>query len=265
MIGSILIVGCGNMGGAMLDGWLAAGLPPEGFVVADPVKAEAPPGVRLLPHVPTDGRFDAVLLAVKPQLVGEVAPAVARIADERTLLLSVLAGTTLESLARLVPRPDDKVRVMPNLAAAFGKSPVALVANRRLDAARAGEIAALLAPLGTVEWLADEDLLHAVTALGGSGPGFVYRFLAALVEGAAALGLDRAAAARMAVATVAGAAELAAHSGEDFAALAAKVASKGGTTEAGMAVLDGDDALAKLVAGTLRAASERSRELARQG
>lgn len=262
MIRSLLLVGCGNMGGAMLEGWLAGGLPPRTFTVVDPLCGKVPPGVALLRAIPPEGRFDAVLLAVKPQLLDAVAPAVAHVAREDTLLLSVLAGTSLATLDRLLPGPVDKVRVMPNLAAAFGKSPLGLVAARPLSPRRREQVAELMAPLGTAEWLGDEALLHAVTALAGSGPGFVYRFLDALAQAGAGLGLDPAAAARMALATVAGAAELAARSGEDFAGLAARVASKGGTTEAGLAVLDRDAALATLIARTLRAAHDRSRELA---
>lgn len=246
----------------MLEGWLAGGLSAERFTVADPGRSAVPEGVRLLNAVPASERFDAILLAVKPQLVEVVAPAVAALADEQTLLLSVLAGTSLAALDRLVPRPVAKVRVMPNLAAAFGRSAIGLAAARPLGFEQRKQVDALMQPLGTAEWLDDEAALHAVTALAGSGPGFVYRFLDALAEGGAGLGLEPATAARMALATVAGAAELAARSGEPFAALAQRVASKGGTTEAGLAVLDRERALADLIARTLEAARDRSRELA---
>src|ERR1043166_4121898 len=218
MISSLLLVGCGNMGGAMLEGWLAGGLAPGTFTIADPQLPSAPPGVTVVPQVAEQARVDAVLLAVKPQLLDAVAPAVGGIADEGTLLLSVLAGTPLARLDALIPRPRDKVRLMPNLAAALGKSPTALVAARPLAPDRKGALNALMAPLGPAEWLPDEGLLHAVTALAGSGPGFVYRFLAAMTEGGAALGLPAEQAARMALATVQGAAALAERSREDFGA-----------------------------------------------
>jgi pyrroline-5-carboxylate reductase len=201
------------------------------------------------------------VLAIKPQLVGQVAAAFAGERHLPSLLLSILAGVPLARLGELFPNAVP-VRFMGNLAAAFGRSPVAVCAGQALDPAASALVDHVLAPLGPVEWLADEDQLHAVTALAGSGPGFVYRFLDALAHGGAALGLPPEAAARMALATVAGAAELAARSGEEFAALAARVASKGGTTEAGLAVLDGDDGLRKLVAATLEAARTRSRQLA---
>lgn len=256
---TILICGCGNMGGAMLAGWLAAGLDPARFTVVDPVLAEAPAGVRLLRAVP-DERFDVVLLGIKPQSLPEVAPQLAP-ATRGAVVLSILAGAELATLAAAFPEAAGLVRVMPNLAAAIGKSPMGLFAQGLDDAGKVA-IAALLAPLGTAEWLAAEDQLDAVTALAGSGPAFVYRFLAALAEGGAALGLDPAQADRLARAMVEGAAALAAASPDDPAELARRVTSPGGTTAAGLAVLDADGAFAALLAETLKAARNRGAELA---
>jgi pyrroline-5-carboxylate reductase len=256
---SILICGCGNMGGAMLAGWLAAGLDPARFTVVDPVLAKAPGGVRLLREVPAE-TFDFVLLGIKPQALGEVAPALEP-ATRGAIVLSILAGAELATLAERFPAATALVRVMPNLAAAIGKSPLGLFAQGLDDAGRAG-VQALLAPLGTAEWLASEDQLDAVTALAGSGPAFVYRFIAALAEGGAALGLDPAQADRLARAMVEGAALLAADSPETPAELAWRVTSPGGTTAAGLAVLDADEALLRLIEQTLRAARDRGSELA---
>lgn len=256
---TILICGCGNMGGAMLAGWLAAGLDPARFTVVDPVLAEAPAGVRLLRAVP-DERFDVVLLGIKPQALPEVAPDLAP-ATRGAVVLSILAGAELATLAAAFPQAAGLVRVMPNLAAAIGKSPIGLFAQG-LDNAGMAAIAALVAPLGTPEWLAAEEQLDAVTALAGSGPAFVYRFIAALAEGGAALGLDPAQADRLARAMVEGAAALAAQSAEEPAELARRVTSPGGTTAAGLAVLDADGAFAALVAATLKAARDRGAELA---
>lgn len=256
---TILICGCGNMGGAMLAGWLAAGLDPARFTVVDPLLAEAPRGVRLLREVPDD-RFDVVLLGIKPQSLPAVAPQLAS-ATRGAVVLSILAGAELATLAAAFPQAAGLVRVMPNLAAALGKSPMGLVAQG-LDAAGKEAVKALLAPLGTPEWLAGEDQLDAVTALVGSGPAFVYRFISALAEGGAALGLDPAQADRLARAMVEGAAALAAGSPDDPAELARRVTSPGGTTAAGLAVLDAEGTLAALVAATLKAARDRGAELA---
>ena len=256
---SILIVGCGNMGGAMLAGWLADGLDPARFTVVDPVLAEAPAGVRLLREVPAEA-FDVVLLGIKPQALGEVAPALEP-ATRGAVILSILAGAELATLAKRFPEAAALVRVMPNLAAAIGKSPLGLF-GQGLDQVGRTAVEALLAPLGTAEWLASEDQLDAVTALAGSGPAFVYRFIAALADSGAALGLDPVQAERLARTMVEGAAQLAAASPDSPAELARRVTSAGGTTAAGLAVLDADQALTGLIEATLRAARDRGAKLA---
>lgn len=260
MLGKILIVGCGNMGGAMLAGWLGGGFAPERFTVVDPLLAEAPAGVELLRNLP-DRRFDGILLGVKPQLLGDVAPRLAALAGEGTVLLSILAGVELASLAARFPAARGLVRIMPNLAAAIGKSPVALFSQGLDDGGKAA-VTALMQPLGQPEWLAAEAQFDLVTALAGSGPAFVYRFIDALAAGAAALGLDRAQADRLALATVEGAAALAAASPHGPGELARRVASPGGTTEAGLKVLDANQAILRLVEATLKAAADRSAEMA---
>lgn len=258
---SILIIGCGNMGGAMLAGWLAGGLDPQRFTVVDPQLPAAPAGVELLRELPTGRAFDAVLLGVKPQLLDDVAPVLNALTGPGTVVFSILAGVELDSLAGRFPQARALVRIMPNLAAAIGKSPVALF-DRGLDDAGRVDVTALMQPLGAPEWLAGEDLFDVVTALAGSGPGFVYRFIDALAAGGAALGLDPAQAGRLAVAMVEGAALLAAASPHDPAELARRVASPGGTTQKGLEVLDADAALPRLIEATLRAARDRSAEMA---
>ena len=257
---SILIFGCGNMGGAMLAGWLAGGFEPQRFTVVDPFLGEAPKGVRLLREVPQE-QFDVVLLGVKPQMLDDTAPLLAPVVGGATTLLSILAGVELESLAARFPEAGAIVRIMPNLAAAIGKSPLALF-GQGLDAARQGEVTGLIRPLGTPEWLKAESEFDLVTALAGCGPGFVYRFIEALATGAANLGLDPAQAERLAVATVEGAAQLAAASPHGPAELARRVASPGGSTQKGLDVLDEGGALLHLIEATLRASRDRNAEMA---
>ena len=256
---SILFVGCGNMGGAMLHGWLAAGANPGRFTVVDPLLAEVPAGVTLLRELPQRS-FDAVLLGVKPQAFASVAAALAPHINPQTLVLSILAGIGLESLAQTLPQARAWVRIMPNLAAALGKSPMAL-AGRRTDQALQEDVTSLLAPLGVPEWI-DEAQFDLATALVGSGPAFVYRFIDALAAGSTALGFAPDQAQRLALAMVEGAAQLARHASHSPAELARMVASPGGTTEAGLKVLDADAALERLVGATLRAARDRGAELA---
>ncbi len=257
---SLLQFGCGNMGGAMLAGWLAAGFDPAAFTVVDPILAEAPTGVRLLREAPAEAApADVVLLGFKPQQFAASAAAIAPQVGEGTLLLSILAGVDVATLRAAFPQAAAIVRVMPNLAAAIGKSPIALYGAA--EGAPRERTEALMAPLGPAEWLAEESAMDIVTALAGSGPAFVYRVIDALAEGAAALGLPRNQADRLALAMVEGAAALAASASAAPGELARRVASPGGTTEAGLKVLDGDARLVTLLTETLRAASQRSAEL----
>jgi len=245
----------------MLAGWLAAGRDPGEFTVVDPYLAEAPAGVTLLREVPARA-FDFVLLGFKPQQFAEAAAPVAPAVGAGTVVLSILAGVDLTTLRGRFPQALAVVRVMPNLAAAMGKSPIGLFGDG--DPAARSAVDGLMAPLGTAEWLAGEELMDVVTALAGSGPAFVYRLIDALAAGAEALGLPRDQADRLALGMVEGAGALAAASPLAPGALADKVASPGGTTRAGLDVLDADGRLAALIAETLRAARDRGAEMAAQ-
>lgn len=257
---SLLLVGCGNMAGAMLRGWLAGGLAAERFAVVDPAARAVPAGVRLLASIPADQPFDAILLGVKPQVLGDVAPQVEPAAGPDTTVVSILAGVELAVLAAHFPRAGGFLRVMPNLAAALGKAPMG-VAERGLDQAGREAAMALLAPLGAPEWIAESEF-DLVTALAGSGPAFVYRFVDALSAAGADLGLEEGKARRLALAMVEGASALAAASPHDPAELARRVASPGGVTQAGLDALDQGDSLRRLIQVTLRAARDRSAEMA---
>ncbi|WP_095011563.1 pyrroline-5-carboxylate reductase family protein [Tsuneonella mangrovi] len=257
----ILIVGFGTMVGAMVDGWRAAGVPADTFTIYHPTRADAPDGMTLVNAWPEGEPFDAVLLGVKPQKLGDVAPGLEPIVGRRTVFVSILAGVELDSLARRFPRAGGIARLMPNLAVALGKSPNALVAQGLSEDQRA-TLTEMAAMLGTAEWLEDEAQFDLVTALAGSGPGFVYRFIDALAAGATRLGLDHAQAERLAVQMVEGAAALAAQSPDPPGELARRVASPGGMTQKGLDVLDENDALARLLTETLRATRDRGREMA---
>lgn len=261
--GRLLLFGCGNMGGAMLAGWLAGGFDPGGFTIVDPYLAAAPAGVTLLREPPTGaGAFDVVVLGVKPQQLAEAASAAAPLVGKETLLLSILAGVDIAALRHYFPAAEGVVRVMPNLSVALGKSPIGLAGDAGPAACALTE--QLMAPLGQAEWLAGEDRMDLVTALAGSGPAFVYRFIDALAAGAADLGLPRDQADRLALAMVEGAAALAGQSEHAPGELARRVASPGGTTQAGLDVLDTDGRLARLMEDTLRAARDRSIEMTGQ-
>ena len=260
--GPLLLVGCGNMAGAMLRGWLAAGLDAGGVTAISPSGRGVPPGVRHLAAAPAGGAPPAMLmLGVKPQKLDEVVPAVAPLAGPDTILLSILAGVEVASLRARFPAPRAIVRVMPNTPAAIGKGVLALHADGLDDAGRA-MVETMMAILGHVEWIAREALFDAVTALAGSGPAFLFRFVDALAAGGAALGLPADQSARLALATVAGAAMLAEGAGETPHELAEKVASPGGSTRKGLDVLDGGGALVVLMRETLAGAERRNAEMA---
>lgn len=256
--GSILLVGCGNMGGAMLRRWVAAGTDPAGVTVVDPGAPLVPDGVRVVAELPEGAVPDVMVLAVKPQQLADVAPALAKL--RAPLLLSILAGVTEAALAART-NATVVVRAMPNLPVAIGKGVTALHTSSDNSEARA-KAEALAAPLGLVEWITDEALFDAVTALSGCGPGFVFRFIDALAKAGAALGLPEDQAARLALATVEGAAAMAAGAGETPATLADRVASPGGSTREGLNVLDRDGALKLLLRETLAASARRNAELA---
>lgn len=256
----LLIIGCGNMGGAMLAGWLAASENPARFSVLDPALPEAPQGVALYrdaAEVP--GTHDAVLLGFKPQQLGALGPGLQGLTQGRTVC-SLLAGITRAQLAAAFPQAAAHIRVMPNLAARINKSPVILAASG-LDAAGREAAFALFDALGSAVWLEDEAQFDLVTALAGSGPGFVYRFIDALAGAATDLGLDAPTAAALALATVEGAAALAAASDASPATLADRVASPGGMTREGLNVLDEDAALRRLLAKTLAATRDKGAAL----
>lgn len=256
----ILMIGCGNMAGAMLEGWLAGGLDPARFTVVDPGEKDLPAAVTHHREIPREGAFDVILLGVKPQMLGDVAPQVAPLAGEGAVVLSLLAGVELATLGERFPDARARVRIMPNLSVALGKSPIAL-AEDGLDDAGRDELLALMQPLGTPEWIGEGDF-DLVTALAGSGPAFTFRFIDALASAAAELGLPRAQAERLALATVEGSSALAAVSPHDPAELADRVASPGGMTREGLNVLDAERALQRLLVETLRAARDRGAELA---
>lgn len=258
----ILIIGCGNMGGAMLAGWLAAGIAPERFAVLDPVLDAAPQGVQLYREPPVQSDHDAVLLGFKPQQLGQLAPTLQALAGTGVTIFSLLAGVSVSDLEAAFPGAAAHLRVMPNLAARIGKSPVILAGTGLGDGARTQALA-LFDSLGSAHWLEDEAQFDLVTALAGSGPGFVYRFIDALSAAAQELGLGRGMADELALIMVEGAASLAASGQVSPGELADRVASPGGMTREGLNVLDHDNILKNLLKETLRATRDRGTELAR--
>lgn len=256
----VWLIGCGNMGGAMLRQWLASGTLAAGDVdVVNRTDHDLPGNVRQARDLPAGPLPDLVMLAMKPQQLDEIAAAHAARLSGVPVLVSILAGVEETALAARFG-VGAVVRAMPNLPVGIGKGVVALHSDSAGASVRT-LIDGLMAPLGLVEWV-DAGNFDAVTALAGSGPAFLYRFIDALGTAGAAIGLPPEQAARLALATVEGAALLAAAAAVPPGALADKVASKGGSTREGLDVLDGDEALVRLLIDTLAAARRRNAEMA---
>lgn len=246
----------------MLAGWLADGADPSDFAILNRSVKPAPDGVRVYSSIAdaeSDAPFGAIMLGFKPHQLDEVAP------DLQTLsrgapVYSLLAGITLEQLRSAFPTSSSHARVMPNLASRVNKSPV-ILAQSGLDETGKAATFDLFNRLGMAVWLEDEAQYDLATALAGSGPGFVYRFIDALAGAGAELGLTGEQAQSLALAMVEGAASLAAGSQDSPGVLADKVASPGGMTRQGLNVLDADNALQRLLTETLRKTRDRGAEL----
>ncbi len=264
-IGPVWLVGCGNMGSAMLRGWISDGFDADQIIVIDPQLSSTLPGVRLFPAPPAHEPVPAVVvLAIKPQMLAQLAPLLSSLLGVDTVLVSILAGAEIATLRHHFPTPKTVLRAMPNLPASIGRGVTVLMGDHA-DASQRGDVESLMGPLGQLEWIEDEEQFHAITALSGSGPAFIFRFIAALSAGGVELGLPADLATRLALATTQGSAALALAAGESLNELADRVASPGGTTRAGLDILDQNSEFLEVISQTLLAAARRSRELAVAG
>ena len=263
--GPILLVGCGKMGSALLDGWIARGTAPASIHVVDPAGPELPSGVALAARhdaLPGDLVPAVVLLAVKPQAMDEVLPPYARFVGPDTVFLSIAAGRTVASLARILGAGAAIVRAMPNTPAAVGRGMSVLYPNEHVSHAQRAACGELLSAVGEVAWIEDEALMDAVTGVSGSGPAYVFHMVEAMAAAGVAAGLPEDLAMRLARTTVAGSGALLAGSDEPAGTLRQNVTSPGGTTAAALEVLMAEDGLTRLMTAAIRRATERSRELA---
>jgi pyrroline-5-carboxylate reductase len=263
--GPLLLLGAGKMGQAMLDGWLARGLDPRKLAVIEPqpaksIKALAKRGAKINPKSPADAA--AVVIAVKPQTAPDAVPPLAASVGKGTLVLSIMAGRTLRFLEERLPAGTAIVRAMPNTPAAVARGITVACANAHVTARQRKLATNLLAAIGKVEWVDDEGLIDAVTAVSGSGPAYVFLLAEAMTKAGIAAGLPDALAARLARETVAGSGELLHRSELDAATLRQNVPSPGGTPAAALAVLMGQTGFDTLLAEAVAAAARRSRELA---
>ena len=257
----LVLLGCGKMGSAMLAGWLDGGLPAGAVWVQDPFPSDwlKASGVHINARLPENPAV--VLIAVKPQMMGEALPALAALPKEGTVFLSVAAGVSIAAYEAALGAGTCVIRAMPNTPAAVGKGITAIIGNGLASKTDMGLAEALLSAVGQVVRLQSEGQMDAVTGVSGSGPAYVFYMIDALAAAGVAQGLPAELAMQLAKATVAGAGALAENAPETPEQLRINVTSPNGTTQAGLEVLMSAQGLAPLMEATVKAASDRSKEL----
>jgi pyrroline-5-carboxylate reductase len=264
--GPIVLAGAGKMGGAMLSGWLAQGLDARRVGVIEPhpsdeIKALLTKGVRLNPTPKDIGTVATLVVALKPQTFREAGAMLKSFSEASTLVVSIMAGTTIASLEAVCG--GSVVRAMPNTPAAIGRGITVAVAAKNVSTAQRAVADALLRATGSVEWVDDEKLMDAVTAVSGSGPAYVFLLAEELARAGVEAGLPQELATKLARETVAGSGELLRRSTAASAMLRENVTSPGGTTAAALEVLMGPDGMQSLLIRAVAAATRRSRQLAK--
>jgi pyrroline-5-carboxylate reductase len=266
--GPVLLVGAGKMGGALLESWLARGLPPALVSVIDP--SPAPEVAKLIaakriardPQPPLIPTHAAVVVAVKPQTAPDALKQITRFVGRDTVVVSIMAGRTIAFLAKNLPKGAAIVRAMPNTPAAIGRGITVAVPNRSVKGSARDLADALLAATGPVEWIKNEKWMDAVTAVSGSGPAYVFLLAESLARAGVIAGLPKPLAARLARETVSGAGELMRRSDLEPSRLRENVTSPGGTTAAALKILMAKSGLDGLMKKAVAAATKRSRQLA---
>jgi pyrroline-5-carboxylate reductase len=264
--GPIVLAGAGKMGGAMLSGWLAQGLDASYVTVIEPspsseISALTTRGVRLNPPSGDASAAATLVIALKPQTFREAGPMLKQFSATATLVVSIMAGTTIASISEVCG--GSVVRAMPNTPAAIGRGITVAVAAQNVSAGQRAVADALLRATGSVEWVDDESLMDAVTAVSGSGPAYIFLLAEELARAGVAAGLPQELAAKLARETVAGSGELLHRSDVPAATLRHNVTSPGGTTAAALEVLMGPDGMQSLLTRAVAAATRRSKELAK--
>ena len=255
------LVGCGNMAGAMVEGWRAAGVDLANAVVIRP-SGKPVAGVRTVHALAEAGAPPKLaIIGFKPQKLADVAPELNRWLTSKTIVVSLLAGAEAATLRARLPNAGAIVRAMPNLPVSVRRGVIALFSDEA-DEEQRTQVSDLFAALGFAMWAESERILAAVGSVAGSGPAYVARFVAALARAGERRGLPAELAATIAVETVLGTGWMAASSGEAMDGIARRVAGPNGTTEAGLAVLDAE--LDQLVARTIEASAKRGAQLAEE-
>ena len=267
--GPVVLAGAGKMGAAMLAGWLARGLDPKSIVIQEPVLSGEAAELAARHGIASSAQLErletppaVIIAAVKPQVMDQVFPPLAKLAGPRTVVLSIAAGRSIASFERHLRPGIAVVRAMPNTPAAIGRGITGAVANAHVTADQRRACDELLGAIGEVVWVDDESLIDAVTAVSGSGPAYVFLLTECLAEAGRAAGLGAELAMRLARATVTGSGELMHRSPLGAETLRQNVTSPGGTTAAALAVLMREKGgLKDLMSEAVAAAKKRGREL----
>lgn len=257
----VWFVGCGQMAGALIEGWRKADIDFSEAVIIRP-SGRPVDGIRTLRNIPDEPSPMRCVLGFKPQSLSAVAPELAPRLSSTTVVVSMLAGVEVDTLRALFPAVQAIVRIMPNLPVSERRG-VTTLYSKDAEPGLQQRMLGLFGLLGRTHWARDEAEFAAIGAVAGAGPAYVARFIAALAKAGEERGLAPGLAEAIALETVAGTALMAEARGESMDEVAARVASPKGTTEAGLAVLDGEGRLDRLVAETIAAAAERGRQLAR--
>lgn len=256
---NILLIGCGKMGGALLSQWKDGG---DEFTIVDPGLREAPKGVRLLDdraHLGAE-KFDVVVVAIKPQMIDDILPSYASHLTDQGYALSIAAGCSIDRLRRVLGGKP-VIRVMPNFPAAIGEGVSGLCASDEVDDRQLAHATTLMERAGTVVIVDSEDKLDRVTAVAGSGPGYIFEIARTYVAAAMELGFSLDEARALVLGTMAGAVAMARGSDMALEDLRESVTSKNGTTQAGLEALNGDGVLSRRLKATVDAAYARAVEL----
>ena len=268
LTGTLVLAGCGKMGGAMLEGWLKAGADPKKVVAIDPKPPQevldvlVKHNIRQNPPLASITDAEVIVVAVKPQVMDDVLPNLVNLKSSKPLILSIAAGKTIASFAKHFGADAAIIRTMPNTPAAIGRGITAMVANAHVTKSQLALANALLSSTGEVVTVDDEAMIDLVTAVSGSGPAYIFYLTECMAAAGEKIGLPPALAMQLARATVSGSGELMRQSGIDAATLRQNVTSPKGTTYAALQVLMADNGMKPLLEKAIKAAADRSKELA---
>lgn len=263
----ICLAGAGKMGFAMLESWLTSGLKGKNFIVFDPFISASVQDICNTHEVSINplnrDSVDILILAVKPQILDEAVGAIIPFINEKTLIISIIAGKTLDDLKKRFPKTDCIIRTMPNLPASVGAGATGAVASKSVSETQRQQADLLLSISGLVEWVEDETSINVIAAISGSGPAYVFLLVEALTQAGISNGLAEDMAQRLARQTIVGSGRLLENSILSAATLRENVTSPGGTTAAALKIFrDGNQGMIPMTERAIEAAIKRAEELA---